>query len=120
MRKTRTKEKVEIIGPKVHGVGYRYFLMNQAMLLGVDGFAASNQAGIDRQQKVLVLVEGSREALIDFSALAETEKPEEAEVSEVLIGDFDGFVSKRYGFAHGLHRTPYGKQRSPSFRGRRD
>ncbi|AET65057.1 hypothetical protein Mhar_1699 [Methanothrix harundinacea 6Ac] len=99
MRKTRTKEKVEIIGPKVHGVGYRYFLMNQAMLLGVDGFAASNQAGIDRQQKVLVLVEGSREALIDFSALAETEKPEEAEVSEVLIGDFDGFVPKMTDFA---------------------
>lgn len=99
MRKTRMKEKVEIIGPKVHGVGYRYFLMNQAMLLGVDGFAASNQAGIDRQQKVLVLVEGSREALIDFSALAETEKPEEAEVSEVLIGDFDGFVPKMTDFA---------------------
>jgi len=95
----RTKEKVEIIGPKVHGVGYRYFLMNQAMLLGVDGFAASNQAGRDRQQKVLVIVEGSREAVIDFSAFAKTEKPEEAEVSEVLIGDFDGFVPKMTDFA---------------------
>lgn len=95
----RRKEKIEIIGPKVHGVGYRYLLMNQAMLLGVDGFAASNQAGRDRQQKVLVIVEGSSEAVRAFSAFAEAEQPEQAEVSEVLIGDFDGFVPKMTDFA---------------------
>jgi len=95
----RKKEKIEIIGPKVHGVGYRYFLMNQAMLLGVDGFAASNHVGRDRQQKVLVMVEGSRKAVRAFSAFAETEQPEQAEVSEVLVGDFDGFVPKMTDFA---------------------
>jgi len=62
-------------------------------------YAASNQAGRDQQQKVLVIVEGSREAVIDFSAFAKTEKPEDAEVSEVLIGDFDGFVPKMTDFA---------------------
>jgi len=98
MNEMRTKEKIEIIGPKVHGVGYRYLLMNQAMLLGIDGFAASNQLGRGRQ-KVLVMVEGSREAVRAFSAFAETEQPEQAEVSEVLIGDFDGFVPKMADFA---------------------
>lgn len=95
----REKEKIEIIGPKVHGVGYRYLLMNQAMLLGVDGFAASNQVGIDRQQKVLVIVEGPSEAVRAFSAFAKTGQPERAEVSEVLVGDFDGFVPKMTDFA---------------------
>ena len=99
MSEMRIKEKIEIIGPKVHGVGYRYLLMNQAMLLGVDGFAALNQVGRDRQQKVLVMVEGPREAVRAFSALAETEQPEQAEVSEVLVGDFDGFVPKMTDFA---------------------
>ena len=99
MSEMRTKEKIEIIGPKVHGVGYRYLLMNQAMLLGVDGFAASNQVGRDRQQKVLVIVEGPSEAVRAFSAFAETEQPEQAEVSNVVIGDFDGFVPKMTDFA---------------------
>ena len=98
MNEMRTKEKIEIIGPKVHGVGYRYLLMNQAMLLGIDGFAASNQLGRG-QQKVLVMVEGPREAVRAFSAFAEMNWPEEAEVSEVLIGDFDGFVPKMADFA---------------------
>jgi len=99
MSEMRTKEKIEIIGQKVHGVGYRYLLMNQAMLLGIDGFAASNQVGRDRRQKVLVIVEGSREAVRAFSAFAEMNWPEEAEVSEVLAGDFDGFVPKMTDFA---------------------
>lgn len=89
----RRKETIEIIGPKVHGVGYRYFLMNQAMLWGVAGFAALNKLGQDRQQKVLVIVEGSMEVVRAFSSFAETKRPEEAEVSEVsgnLMGSCPG------------------------------
>ena len=50
------KRKIEIIGPKVHGVGYRYFLMNQAMFMGVNGFAAQNQPGKNGQQEVWVII----------------------------------------------------------------
>jgi acylphosphatase len=93
------KQKIEIIGPKVHGVGYRYFLMNQAMLQGVDGFAALNQVGKDGQQKVWVIVEGPTEPIRTFSTFAEIERPDDAEVSEVLIGDFEGFVPQMTDFA---------------------
>ncbi len=39
----RNETKIEIIGHRVHDVGYRYFLMNQALLQGIDGFTALNQ-----------------------------------------------------------------------------
>jgi acylphosphatase len=93
------KQKIEIIGHKVHGVGYRYLLMTQAMLQGVDGFAALNLSDKDRQQIVRVIVEGSTESVNAFSTFAQTERPEEAAVSEVLIGDFDGFVPRMNDFA---------------------
>ena len=93
------KQKIEIIGPKVHGVGYRYFLMNQAMLQGMDGFAALNQVGRDHLQKVWVIVEGSTGSVNAFSAFAQAERPEEAAVSSVLIEDFDGFVPRMTDFA---------------------
>jgi acylphosphatase len=93
------KQKIEIVGPKVHGVGYRYFLMNQAMLLGVDGFTALNQVSRDGQQKVWVIVEGPTGPARAFSTFAQTERPEDAEVSEVLIEDFEGFVPRMIDFA---------------------
>jgi hypothetical protein len=58
---------------------------------------ALNELGEDRQQKVMV--EGSGEAVRAFSAFAETKRPEEAEVSEVEVGEFDGFVPKMTDFA---------------------
>ena len=36
-----------ITGPKVHEVGYRYWLMNQAMALGIEGFNAINLVDAD-------------------------------------------------------------------------
>lgn len=93
------KQKIEIIGPKVHNVGYRYFLMNQAMLLGVEGFSALNQLGKDGRQRVWVIVEGATEPVSAFSVIAKSERPEEAEVSEISIGDYEGFVPQMTAFA---------------------
>lgn len=39
------KQKVKITGPKVHDVGYRYFLMSNAIDLGLKGFQARNRMG---------------------------------------------------------------------------
>ena len=46
-----------ITGPKVHEVGYRYWLMNQAMALGIEGFNAINLVDADKHQKVVVMLE---------------------------------------------------------------
>ncbi|MGA9100333.1 MAG: acylphosphatase [Methanotrichaceae archaeon] len=93
------KQKIEIIGHKVHDVGYRYFLMNQAMLQGIDGFTALNQIDKNGLQKVWVIVEGSPEPVKVFSTFAQNERPMDAKVSEVLIQDFEGFVPRITDFA---------------------
>ncbi|MGV8089070.1 MAG: acylphosphatase [Methanothrix sp.] len=93
------KRKIEIIGPKVHEVGYRYFLMNQAMLMGVNGFAAQNQLGKNGQQEVWVVIEGSKGPLDAFSTFAQTKRPDDAEVLDVIITDFEGFVPRMVDFA---------------------
>jgi hypothetical protein len=37
------KLKVKIAGHKVHDVGYRYFLMSNAIDIGLEGFSARNR-----------------------------------------------------------------------------
>ncbi len=37
------KIKIKITGPKVHDVGYRYFLMTNAIDMGLRGFHARNR-----------------------------------------------------------------------------
>lgn len=54
------KLKVEIIGPKIHDVGYRYFMMSNAIDLGLKGFHARNRLSGETQQ-VIALVEGAKE-----------------------------------------------------------
>jgi len=93
------KRKIEIIGPKVHGGCYRYFLMKQAMFMGVNGFAAQNQLGKNGQQEVWVIIEGSKGPLDAFSTFAQTKRPDDAEVSDVIIKDFEGFVPRMVDFA---------------------
>jgi len=70
------KLKVRITGPKVHDVGYRYFLMNNAFDLGLKGFQARNRMG-EMEPEVIALVEGDEEAIADFGKLIVDQKPED-------------------------------------------
>ena len=87
------KLKVKITGPKVHDVGYRYFLMSNAIDLGLKGFHARNRLSGETQE-VIALVEGDEEAIADFGKLIETQKPEHAEVSNITFEDYEGDVMK--------------------------
>jgi len=87
------KLKIKITGPKVHEVGYRYFLMSNAMDLGLKGFHARNR-GRGKEQEVIALVEGDEEAVSDFRALVDTDKPERAKVSKVTVEDYEGDVMR--------------------------
>ena len=49
------KLKVKITGPKVHDVGYRYFLMSNAIDMGLKGFHARNRSG-EKEPEVIALV----------------------------------------------------------------
>jgi acylphosphatase len=86
------KLKITITGPKVHDVGYRYFLMSMALDLGLIGFHARNRKGKTEQQ-LIVLVEGDKEIVEDFKALVDLKKPDRSLVSDITFEDFGGSVT---------------------------
>lgn len=87
------KLKIKITGPKVHDVGYRYFLMSMAMSNRIRMFEAHNIESNDGDE-VLVLAEGDEEALNAFRVLAETKRPAHSVVSRIVFEDFEGDVMK--------------------------
>jgi len=87
------KLKIKIMGPKVHDVGYRYFLMSNAIDLGLKGFHARNRLS-GEVQEVIALVEGDEEAIADFGKHAETRRPEHAKVLNVTFEDYDGEIMR--------------------------
>ncbi len=87
------KLQITIIGPKVHDVGYRYFLMSMAMAQRIRMFEAHNLESV-MGEEVLVLVDGGEQEIKAFRALVETKRPERAEVSKVAVDDYGGEVMK--------------------------
>ena len=87
------KIKIKITGPKIHDVGYRYFLMSNAIDFGLRGFHARNRMN-GKEPEVVVLIEGDEESIADFKKLAETRKPEHAEVSNIAFEDYEGDVMR--------------------------
>ena len=87
------KLKIKIAGPKVHDVGYRYFLMSTAIDMGLRGFKARNRMG-EKEQEVIALVDGDEEAITDFKAMVGAKKPEHAEISNINWVDYEGDVMR--------------------------
>ncbi len=87
------KLKIKITGPKVHGVGYRYFLLKHALLIGLKGFHAENRLD-NGNQVVNVLVEGDEQGIDMFVKLAERSAPEHADVSNVSREEYAGEVPR--------------------------
>ena len=87
------KIKIKITGPKVHDVGYRYFLMSAAIDMGLRGFHARNRMS-GMEQEVIALVEGDDEAITDFKAMVGAQKPEHAEISNITCVDYEGDVMR--------------------------
>jgi len=87
------KIKIKITGSKVHGVGYRYFLMSNAIDLGLKGFHARNRMN-GMEPEVAVLIEGDEETIADFKKLVETRKPAHAEVANIAFEDYEGDVMR--------------------------
>jgi acylphosphatase len=85
--------KIKITGRKVHDVGYRYFLMSNAIDLSLRGFHARNRMN-GKEPEVVVLIEGDEETIADFKKLVETRKPEHAEVSNIAFEDYEGDVMR--------------------------
>ena len=93
------KLKVKITGPKVHDVGYRYFLMSNAIDMGLKGFHARNRTG-EKEPEVTALVEGDEETIADFKKLVETQKPDHSQVSSIVFEDYEGDIMRTSEYAY--------------------
>jgi acylphosphatase len=87
------KLKIKITGPKVHDVGYRVFLLKNAMNLALHGLSTYNWEE-NGQQEVIALVEGDEVRIAPFLQVIERNKPELAEVSKVTSEPYDGDVGR--------------------------
>ena len=92
------KLKIKITGPKVHDVGYRYFLMSNAIDMGLKGFHARNRTD-EKGPEVTALVEGDEETIADFRKLVETQKPDHSQVSSIAFEDYKGDIMKTESYA---------------------
>jgi acylphosphatase len=81
------KSRIVIEGPKVHNVGYRYFLMTLARRARIRYFDADNIEGA-----VEVLVESDEGKIAAFKKMVETSRPDRAEVSKISYEDYDGEI----------------------------
>ena len=87
------KLKIKIAGTRVHDVGYRVFLLKNAMNLALPGLSTYNWDE-DGRQEVIALVEGDEARVASFLKTIEKNKPEMAIVSSVTFEDYDGDVGR--------------------------
>ncbi|MEM2965630.1 MAG: acylphosphatase [Candidatus Nitrosocaldaceae archaeon] len=80
-----------IIKGKVHDIGYRLFLLEEADSLCIDRFDARNVM-IDNKETVVVLIDGSDEQLNNFVEFVKNNVPEYAKVEEINIESYDGRI----------------------------
>ena len=85
------KRKIQIFGPKVHGVGYRPWLTDAAIDAGLNGFFASNRMD-DKIQYVLVLAEGDEDSVAYLERFVRENMPELAKVDRIDTESFTGSV----------------------------
>jgi len=87
------KQKIRIIGPKVHDVGYRYFLLGIAMSNRIRMFEAHNTKGSGGEE-VVIFADGEDAAIKAFCSEVQAERPARSEVSNIVFDDYDGDVMR--------------------------
>ena len=85
------KRKIQIFGPKVHGIGYRPWLTDAAIDAGLNGFFASNRMD-DKIQYVLVLAEGDEDSVAYLEKFVRENMPQLAKVDRIDTESFTGSV----------------------------
>jgi len=85
------KAKRITIKGDVHDVGYRLFLMSEAERLCIEKFDARNVL-VNREQHLIVLVEGAEEKIDRFVAFAESNYPPAAAVESIEVKDYEEAV----------------------------
>ena len=85
------KLKITITGPKVHNVGYRPWLVQQAVTADLDGIKVIN-AEENGQKVVIALIEADEYSAKDFLDSVKTSAPSLAEPSNITSEEYTGNV----------------------------
>ena len=95
------KLKARINGEKVHDVGYRVFLLDLALELGIERFAAYNR--IDGGLEVVsVMAEGDDDQIAALRELVASIRPGDARVSDAPIEEYDGRIVSTTDYSQSL------------------
>ena len=95
------KLKARINGEKVHDVGYRVFLLDLALELGIERFAAKSR--IDGGLEVVsVMAEGDDDQIAALRELVASKRPKDARVSDVAIEEYDGRIVSTTDYSQSL------------------
>lgn len=93
------KMQAVITGSKVQDVGYRVFLLQNALEYGIQRFNARNEMSNEKQQ-VIVRAEGDPAMIDEFSSLIHTESPPDAIISDISFQEYTGFVMSIIDYMH--------------------
>ncbi len=101
------KRKILIKGPKVHGVGYRAFLLDEAEALLMPNFSARN---IKNGIEVVEVLAGGTDNNIDiFIQFIKNNYPEDAEVTDISFEDYDGDIRTIEAFSRSFSASQLSK-----------
>ena len=96
------KMQAVITGKRVHGVGYRVFLLQKALERGARRFDAHNVIS-DGEQQVIVHIEGVPTLIDSFQSGIKDDYPPDARVFNISFGAYDGYVLTISDFIHIIH-----------------
>jgi acylphosphatase/soluble cytochrome b562 len=99
--------KITITG-KVHGVGYRALLLEEADSLLIPKFEARN-VKINGKEALIVLIDGDKEQIESFVRFLKENKPENAVVEEIRVEEYRGTVRDIEKFRAGFTSTQLSK-----------
>jgi len=99
--------KITITG-KVHGVGYRAFLLEEADSLLIPNFEARN-VKINGKEALIVLIDGEKEQIESFVRFVKENKPEKAVVEEIRVEEYHGIVRDIEKFRASFNSTQLSK-----------
>jgi acylphosphatase len=99
--------KITITG-KVHGAGYRAFLLEEADSLLIPNFEARN-VKINGKEALIVLIDGEKEQIESFVRFVKENRPEKAVVEEIRVEEYHGIVRDIEKFRASFNSTQLSK-----------
>lgn len=93
------KMQAIIAGRRVHGVGYRMFLLQRALEAGFQRFSARNRV-LNGAEQVVVQYEGEPGQVDALGSIIREEHPRDADFSGVVFEPYEGYVVSITDYMH--------------------